>query len=220
MTDARLLAETQTPLEREFRQKRNGNHTRLKFGKDELDYAVIEKNGSSSFRVRYADIGRNRDFFIERNTWLQNVGVLWMVIGVVVIAINVAADRSPWSIWLPLGIGCWLWAHFRTTRYSKIVTGAGTLYIIDDAQKDAILKELEDRRLNQLRRWYDFLSQDEDLPRQRARYQWLYDEGALSESELEQRLGALELQFAGEPAAPASVESSFVEDASPRRLLN
>ncbi len=220
MTHPQAITETQLLPDVELTQKRGGKQTRFKFGEDELAYTVIDKTGSSSFQIKYTQLTKTRDFFIERNTWLQNVGLLWIAIGVVFTALNVIAEKPPLSIWLPIGVGCWLWAHFRTTRYTKIPAENGTLYVIEDAQKERILHELETRRLNQLRRWYDFLSPDEDPARQRSRYQWLHKEGVLTDADLKQRLTTLDLQFAVEPEAPASVELIANEDAGQRRLLN
>jgi hypothetical protein len=220
MSDLQSPALTKPLADIEFTQKRGHNKTHLKFGEDELAYSITEKNGSASFQAKYHAISGNRDFFIERNTWLQSVGVLWIVLGALFTAVNVAADKPSLSIWLPVGVACWLWAHFRTTRYTKIPTDSGTLYIIDDAQKDRILAELEARRVNQLRRWYDFLSPDEEPDKQRARFHWLHKQGALSDTELEQRLATLELQFAETPVTASNAELLPTSDPNQRRLLN
>ncbi|MDZ4814420.1 MAG: hypothetical protein SGI99_17690 [Pseudomonadota bacterium] len=213
-TDATPLRDT------EFKQKRNGNQTRFHFGEDELAYTVTDKSGSTSFQVKYQEISRIRDFLVERNSWLQNVGVLWIALGVVLTVVNFATDRQVMSIWLPVGIACVLFARFRTTRYTKIPTDHGTIFIIDDDEKDRILDTLESRRLNQLRRWYDFLSPDEDPARQRKRYQWLQKEGALTDADLTQRLAALDIQFGDELITQISGETLADESGGTRRLLN
>ena len=210
-----------TPLpDVEFKQKRNGNQTRFHFGEDELAFTLTDKSGSASFQVKYQEVSRIRDFLVERNIWLQNVGLLWIALGVVFTVMNFAKDSHVMSIWLPVGIGCVLFARFRTTRYTKIPTDRGTIYIIDDNEKDRILGALESRRLNQLRRWYDFLSADEDPGRQRTRYQWLHKEGVLTDADLTQRLTALDIQFGDEPIAQVAGEILADESGGARRLLN
>ncbi len=77
---------------------------------------------------------------------------------------------------------------------TKLRTEAGTVLIIQDGQHDSIMAEIEKRRLDQLRRWYDFLDQEQEPQRQLARFRWLHEQGALSAEELaerEQRVNAL-----------------------------
>lgn len=220
------MIEDQTPTEGtplpdvEFKQKRNSNQTRFHFGEDELAYTLTDKSGSNSFQVKYQEVSRIRDFLVERNSWLQNVGLLWIALGVVFTVLSFATDAPVMSFWLPFGIGCVLFARFRTTRYTKIPTDRGTIYIIDDNEKVRIVDTLESRRVNQLRRWYDFLSPDEDPERQRKRYQWLHKEGALTHAELTQRLAALDIQFGDELISQLAGEIVADESAGTRRLLN
>ncbi len=219
MTDFQNLSAAEPLKDVEFTQKRNGNQTRFAFGEDELVYTIVEKNGSNTVQVKYNEISRTRDYFVERNTWLQNVGLLWIVLGAAFTAMNFYAERPSMSMWLPIGAACFAFAWFRTTRYTKVPTERGTLFIIDDEQKDAILVALDARRSDQLRRWYDFLAPDEDPGRQRARYQWLHKEAVLSDEQLAQRLTALDLHFADGPVVQIAGELAD-DSAGSRRRLN
>ena len=174
-------------------QAKAGTVATFNFGADELKYSVADKTSSTTFKTPYTELSRDHGFLVERNTWLMNVGLLWIALGVLVTGIKFADTHAAVpSIWLWLGLGCAGWAWFRTIRYLKIPSENGTLLIIEDDQKAAILAELDGRRLDQLRRWHDFIDANEDPARQRGRFNWLHEEGALDEDQLGERLGRLD----------------------------
>jgi hypothetical protein len=211
-TDASEFQDHQTS------QARAGTVTTFGFGTEELKYTVADKVSSTTFKTAYADLSRDHGFLVERNTWLMNVGLMWIALGVLLTVLKFSQTRAitP-SFWLWLGLGCAGWAWFRTIRYVKIPAANGTLLVIEDQQKTSILAELEARRQEQLRRWHDFIDANEELARQRTRFKWLHEEGALTEAELCERLGRLDSLVA--PSTHA-VEVSVPGDANPGVSLN
>src|SRR3546814_16752851 len=65
----------------EIRQKKNSNKIRFVFGEEALDYSLEDSSGSRSYSVPYTDISRDRQTLVERNQWLGNVGMLWLLLG-------------------------------------------------------------------------------------------------------------------------------------------
>src|SRR3546814_2055223 len=65
----------------EIRQKKNSNKIRFVFGEEALDYSIEDSSGSRSYSVPYTDISRDRQTLVERNQWLGNVGMLWLLLG-------------------------------------------------------------------------------------------------------------------------------------------
>lgn len=189
-------------------QAKNGTTTDFRFSEDELKFTLSDKTSSTTFKTPYTQLDREHGYFVERNTWLMNVGWLWLALGVGVTAMSFFATTphtlKP-SYWLFLGAGCAAFAWLRTVRYTKVQTESGALLVIDDAQKPRILAELDSRRLEQLRRWHDFVDADADPQAQRSRFQWIHREGALDEAELADRLDQLarlpEAGFGGRPVA-------------------
>lgn len=179
--------------DQELSQSKSGTKTVFQFFADELKYTVADKSSSSTFKTPYAELTRDHGFLVERNSWLLNVGLLWIAIGVLQTGLAYSKSQSlaP-SMWLILGLGCAAWAWVRSVRYTKIPTGTGTILIIDDAQKPEILAALEARRVDQLRRWHDFIDASEDPQRQRTRLNWLHEEGALNDAELGERIGRVD----------------------------
>lgn len=196
-------------------QARAGTVTTFAFSEDELKYTVADKTSSSTFKTSYTALSRDHGFLVERNTWLMNVGLLWVALGVVLTGMHYfQAQKLVPSFWLFIGAGCAGWVWLRTIRYLKVPAENGTLLIIEDGMKAGILAELEARRTDQLLRWHDFIDANEDPARQRTRFNWLHEEGALDAEQLGERLGRLDRLVA--PIPPAALPG----DREPGTALN
>ena len=199
-------------------QSKAGTMATFVFSADELKYTLADKTSSSTFKTPYTALSRDHGFLVERNTWLMNVGLLWIALGAVTTVMRYTqAQTVVPSFWLYFGAGCAAVAWLRTIRYTKIPCDNGTLMVMDDAQKPALMAELEARKIDQLRRWHDFIDANEDLARQRSRFEWLHEEGALDAETLAQRLGQLDrLQM---PPAPTP-EAALPGEPSAGPMLN
>lgn len=179
----------------ELKQKRNSNRIRYVFGDDEVQYSLQDGSGSRSFSVDYTDISRDRQTLEERNEWLRNVGVLWMILGAGLTGLSLTGDSGlKVSFWLWVGAFCYLVYRLRSTKFVILPSDKGNLLVIDDATGAQIVQEIETRRAESLRRDYDGFREDEEIEQQRRRFAWLHKEGALSDEELRERLGMLEVR--------------------------
>ncbi len=70
--------------------------------------------------------------------------------------------------------------------------------MIDDATRVQIVQEIEARRAASFRRDYDGFRDYEEVEQHRRRFAWLHKEGALSNEDLQQRTGVLEVGAVGE----------------------
>lgn len=182
----------------EIAQKKLSNRVRYVFGEDELEYHLQDSSGSRSFSVAYAAIGRDRQTLVERNQWLRNVGLLWIVLGVVMTGLSLSGDQGlKISFWLWIGLGCYAAYHVFSTRYTILPTEVGNLLVIDDADGQRILDEIAKRRADYLRREYDFMPESDSPEQHRNRFKWLRREGVLSEEELQQRLAIIDAMDPG-----------------------
>lgn len=173
----------------EIRQQKNSNKIRFAFGEDALDYSIEDGSGSRSYSVAYTEISRDRQTLVERNEWLGNVGMLWLLLGAGLTAFSFMGDGGPKvSIWLWVGAACYAAYRFRTTRFIIVPSDKGNLCVIDDADGQRILAEIESRRAQQFRSEYDFIPEGDSPEQHRARFKWLHKEGALSDDELRQRM--------------------------------
>lgn len=192
----------------EIKQSRNSNRTRFEFGEDELNYTLEDGSGSRSFSVQYTEITRDRQTLEERNQWLRNVGVLWLILGGGLTIYGLTGDtpRAP-SIWLYVGAVCYAIYWFRRTKFTIMPTEKGNLFVIDGDDGTRIIQEIESRRADQFRREYDFFNADESPEQQANRFKWLCREGALTEEEFQQRMVMIETPNS-DPVVPEASSSS------------
>ena len=177
----------------EIRQKKNSNKISFVFGEDALDYSLEDSSGSRSYSVPYTDISRDRQTLVERNQWLGNVGMLWLLLGAGLTAFSFMGEAGPRvSIWLWVGAACYAAYRYRTTRFTIVPTDKGNLCVIDDADGQRILAEIESRRVQQFRSDYDFMPEGESPEQHRARFKWLHKEGVLSDDEFRQRMATVD----------------------------
>jgi hypothetical protein len=189
----------------EILQSRHSNHIRWAFDTDEVHYFIEDSSGSRSMSVAYSAISRDRQTFVERNAWLRNVGLLWLALGAVITGMAAIKGEFAPSFWLFIGAGCYAVHRLRVTRFTIVPSEKGNLLVIDGDDGQRILDELAARRADYYRREYDFMPQGETADQHRNRFQWLHREGALSDSELAQRLAMVDANEAAavEPDEPA-----------------
>lgn len=174
-------------------QKKHSNRIRYVFGEDALDYRLEDSSGSRTFSVPYADLGRDRQTLVERNAWLRNVGLLWIVLGAALTGLSLSGEHGfRVSLWLWLGLACYAVYRVRTTRFIVLPTERGNLLVIDDADGERILDEIASRRVAYLRREFDFMPESDTPDQHRYRFKWLHREGVLTEGELQQRLATVD----------------------------
>lgn len=174
---------------RRFAQKRFSSRTRFELGADEFEYELVADGNARSYRLEYAELSTHREAMTDRNSWWRNVGLIWMGLGLF-ISVSAYAENGSLRlpIWLWLGLICYGVYQFRVVRYRIIPAERCNVLIIDDAQADAIVAELERRRAAQLRARYDYLTADEHPEQQRQRIEWLRKQGALDANEASARL--------------------------------
>ena len=149
---------------------------------------------------------------MERNQWLGNVGTLWLLLGAGLTAFSFMGDAGPKvSVWLWVGAACYAAYRYRTTRFTIVPTDKGNLCIIDDADGQRILEQIESHRARQFRSDYDFMPEGDSPEQHRARFKWLHKEGALSGDELKQRMAMVDA------LDPARMEQGAFK---PRERLN
>ena len=170
-------------------QARFSAKTKFELRAEDFTYTLNADGNTRTYQVEYAQLSRDRESLVDRNTWLRNVGLLWVALGGVVTAISFIEAESPRiSIWLWIGLACLAWFRLRSIRYVIVPAERCNVLIIDDATGADVLRELEQRRVAVLRRRFDYLSPDEHPENQRNRIQWLRKQGVLDEHEASARL--------------------------------
>src|SRR3546814_1266621 len=148
---------------------------------------------------------------VEGNQGLGNVGMLWLLLGAGLTIFSFTGDAGPKvSVWLWVGAACYAAYRYRITRSTIVPTDKGNLCVIDDADGQRILEQIELHRARQFRSEYDFMPEGDSPEQLRGRFKWLHKEGALSDEELRQRMVTVDA------LDPARVEQGMLDRKSTR----
>lgn len=73
--------------------------------------------------------------------------------------------------------------YLRTTRYSTLRSDSGKLLVIRDGKHDAIMERIRSGKRTSLREKYFFYDASNTVEQELRKYQYLKDDGAITEEE-------------------------------------
>lgn len=188
----------------EFEQKRFAHRTRFEFGDRGVSYHVKDHRSATDFRLAYAEIPFNKIFFVEQNSWLRNVGILWLVVGaaeLIAYFIDGTGGRVPF-LWFLLGAGCLAAFQILKTRFTIFETPHGRLFILEDNQHDEIVAALESRRDAFFKSAYGEIDFENDPDSEYQKFEWLRENDVISEEEFRAKISQLRSAADSLPPGP------------------
>src|SRR3546814_14876512 len=97
--------------------------------------------------------------------------MLWLLRGAGLTSFSFTGDAGPKvSVWLWVGAACYAAYRYRITRFTIVPTDKGNLCVIDDADGQRILEQIESHRARQFRSEYDFMPEGDSPEQHRARF--------------------------------------------------
>jgi len=164
----------------------------FRFREDELDYMVKDTNGRVFFSVPYREVPKDSSELEERNGWFRNVGMLWVLIGIVQITHRVyETGNLAGSIWLTLGLICFGVYWFAKTRFTVLPTEKGTIFVIQNKDHKRILNEMSRRRKKQFLYCFGEIDFENDPEDEARKFHWLRSEAVITEEELSSYLNKI-----------------------------
>lgn len=156
-----------------------------------FNFAYKDRSGSGDADVAYANLASKTSVKIEDNSWWRNAGYIWCVIGILNIGWGLAsgAGIAGRGFWLMIGLICLI--VYRVTRVQYTVLGfdGGNVFIIQDKKThDQVLGELMDRRKKQLLSLYGEIDLESNLERETAKFNYLREQGVLSQEEADTKI--------------------------------
>ena len=70
-----------------YKQSRLKTKIEFNFEEDELEYSMQDNSNNLNFEIAYGSFPKRSQMFFERNEWLRNVGVIWVILGISVTAL-------------------------------------------------------------------------------------------------------------------------------------
>ncbi len=134
-----------------FSQKKFSNRTEFELRETDFAYKIRDSSGGRSFTLDYGDFNPAYQELDESNSWWRNVGLIWVVVGLMQLGAQYAQDGAfRGSFWLVLGLGSLIVYRVARTSYTIHSSEAGNVVIIRDKQHQKILDELTSRRRGRL----------------------------------------------------------------------
>lgn len=177
-------------------QKKMSNRHTFSFNDDSLNFAYSDKSGSGDVDIPYAHFPQKSFIKIDQNEWLRNVGILWVIIGVLQFGTALYAGHFAVAtmFWLTLGAICLAWAHYSKVKYTVYQAEKGSIYVIQDRNThDQIISEIRSRRKKQLLDWYGEIDTENAPENEIEKYKWLCEQEVLSKQEAEQKISQVQL---------------------------
>ncbi len=177
-------------------QKKMSNRHLFTFNDESLNFAYSDKSGSGDVDIPYAHFPKKPFIKIDQNEWLRNVGILWLIIGVLQLGTALYADHYAGAtlLWLTLGAICLAWAHYSKVKYTVFQAEKGSVFIIQDrSTHDQIISEIRSRRKNQLLDWYGEIDTENAPENEIEKYKWLCEQEVLTKQEAEQKISQVQL---------------------------
>lgn len=181
-------------VQMEFVQKKRSTKHVFTLYDHYFNFAYEDRSGSSDGDIHYADFPQKSSIQIEQNEWLRNVGYLWMALGALQFGYAIYSDASlsGKGVWIVLGIACIVWSNYSKIKYTVFRSGRSNIFVIQDKQHDQIIEEINARRKSQLLQWFGDVNPENDLDNEIQKFQWLAEQGVLSQEESENKIAQVE----------------------------
>ena len=189
-------------------QKKLSNVHIFEFREKVFNFSYKDKSGSGDVDVAYANLPLKTSTKIEDNSWWRNAGYIWCGIGVLNIGMGLAAGEgtSGRGFWLIVGLACLAVYHLTRVKYTVLSFEGGNVFVIQDGKThDHVLQELMERRRAQLRSLYGEVDSESSLERETAKFEYLKDQGVLSDDEAKEKIRQVAAIFGAAVEAPRTL---------------
>lgn len=163
--------------------------TEFEFGKDKLKYKTKHSDGGHSFEIEYALIPSEASEYFEKSSWIRNMSFFWILCGAIITGYRYfSLNQISLSLWVPVGIICYIFYFLFKKEYSVFHTEKGPLFIIKDSKYDTIAKEIDDRRKGQLYLWHGQIDYENDPQTEMNKFEWLLENNVITQKEFEENM--------------------------------
>lgn len=176
------------PPDRSFEQRGFLVSTRFEFSGDTLHYEIRRPSGSRDFTVDCGGVDFETGSILDRPVGAVAIGLFSLLL--LPLSALVPGLGSP-LLWVLVALAALAFHVVNTLRAFECYSDRGTMLVLDDAEREAILDELDQRRRDQLRHWHADIDFNNDPDREIEKFRWLESHQVISSAELEERISAI-----------------------------
>lgn len=166
------------------------------FGPDALAFTHADNSGSRSLSVGYEGIAvDHKETVVYKNTWYQyKFLVLFAVLGFAVANTEGHVWAAQWQVLIQvLGAAAVFWFIPRDVAYSLFPCGEGMIRVMQDAQHDAIVREMKARWTAYYRARYAMPDFSKARDKEIQKFHWLKKHDIISDEEFKKAIAVLQL---------------------------
>jgi hypothetical protein len=180
-----------------LKQKNLSCECTFDFQKEKLRYSIKDRDGRSSFAVNYESISLDSYEYEERKAVYKNIGILWIILGVV-FSIWSYAENSHVSVSFVLyaGIVCYMLYYFFRVEFIVFQSDFGLIHILKTKNHEQIVKEITKRRNDQILRLYGEVDLNNDITSEIEKYKIFLSEGIIDEDQYREFKKKIEKEMA------------------------
>lgn len=168
----------------QYIQKKKGRKLEFKFEENQLIYSYKSDNTDSTTPIHYKNMDvNNKWFFVEKNDWYRNVGLLWVLLGIAFEIPKFIAGNFELPFWFLLGVLFLIIFHYKKLKFTVIDTGNNRVLILRGKHHDEILNKILDYRKKSLNNEFGAINYDNEMSAEINKFRTLMLEGAIDEVE-------------------------------------
>lgn len=169
-----------------FQQRRGACRTIFHFGNDKLVYWIDNPGATTCMNIDYDEMDPRTDVFVQKNVWFRYSGIVTLALGFFLSLSAVSNQSYVPSPLLILGAALFAAYFLLQVRFTVFHVNRGRMLVIQDKQHQAILDELEKRRVAALRSKYLTFDHTNEPSIELKKYHWLRRMNAITDLELQQ----------------------------------
>lgn len=175
-----------------FEQKKRTVRFTFKFLEDKILYSTDFAGSVSNYKINYTSITNSKSTVIDKNEWYRNVGVLWLLIGLIVEVLPALAGNSQGFLWTFLGSMMLGVYRYNFISYSKFDSHPANLLIIKDKDHDEIYDAILEKRNKFVMSQYGAIDEKNDPTQEKERFRYLLEEEIITPELFEDRMKELD----------------------------
>ncbi|NVJ61546.1 MAG: hypothetical protein HWE27_14215 [Gammaproteobacteria bacterium] len=170
-----------------FIQKKIGVKREFRLSEREFEYYDADEASSVKRRYSYLSLPDKEHHFEykEGNMFAFIMGITFILVGVVQYTVTEIMTGSPRFSMATIGVAALIFYFYNKTEFVAIPVENGNITVMKNELEESVIQALYNRRRVQLKENYGYYDELNSLENEVRKYQYLLQQGAITELEYE-----------------------------------
>lgn len=177
-----------------IKQKKFSNKCFFDFKDEFLSYTIEDSDSKNKFNIQYIDIPSdelNLAEIEEKTAYFKYVSIFMLIYATATYFFQINYILFPIIL---SGIFYFLYL-FSKTSFKIIQTEKGSIFIMDNKQKDLIFEMIAQKRKLQLKSLHYYVDKDSSIQKETDKFNWLFNQEIISENEYIEKINEMNNYF-------------------------